>query len=91
MKKILKFALPVSLGLTLLAISVMGIVSLSLVGCIDACKTAGDEAAANCCTTSGGIQTIMITISDDCNCPDNTTFIGHDVSYGVNKCDCDAC
>lgn len=86
-----KLALPLGLGLTLCAMTVLGVLSVTFTACLDACQTAEDDASAQCCTTNGGIQNILVTVPEDCSCPSNTTFLGMDTYYGVKKCDCNDC
>ena len=91
--KLLKFVLPAGMGLALLTITFLGISTATFTGCTkeDVCKAAQESEAAKCCTTQGGIQVYGITVPEDCNCPSNTTFGSHDVSYKVNSCICKGC
>jgi hypothetical protein len=91
--KLIKFILPVGMGLVLFTITLLGLASATFTGCTkeDVCKAAQESAAAQCCKTSGGIQAYGVTVPDDCTCPSKTTFATHDVTYKVNECLCNAC
>jgi hypothetical protein len=88
--KLFKLLLPAGMGLALLTITVFGLLSSTFTGCTkeDVCKTAQDDAAAKCNTTSGGIKVYGVTVPDNCSCPANTTFATHDVTYKVYECIC---
>ncbi len=89
-KKLFKLLLPAGMGLALLTITVFGLLSSTFTGCTkeDVCKTAQENEAAKCNTTSGGIKVYGVTVPEDCTCPSNTTFAMHDVNYKVNECIC---
>lgn len=53
------------------------------------CSTSAEE--LGCCTVSGGVRVVGVTVPAACTCPEDTCFTLYDRLYEVNQCGCTAC